>query len=172
MIKQINKYIWLTPIFILIQIYVLNQVLFNGFSNPYIYILLIICLPQNTSRWLLLSFAFILGILVDSFEISLGIHSTACVLIAFIKPSIERIIIPRNTISEEDDLFLQKLGYKVFSIYSFLMILIHHSTLFLLVHFNIETLLKDVWKIILSSFITFIIIFICQFFFFKRNKRE
>ena len=172
MIKQINKYIWLTPIFILIQIYVLNQVLFNGFSNPYIYIILIICLPQNTSRWLLLSFAFILGILVDSFEISLGIHSTACVLIAFIKPSIERIIIPRNTISEEDDLFLQKLGYKIFSIYSFFMILIHHSTLFLLVHFNIETLLKDVWKIILSSFITFIIIFICQFFFFKRNKRE
>ena len=110
MIKQINKYIWLTPIFILVQIYVLNQVLFDGFSNPYIYIILIICLPQNTSRWLLLSFSFILGILVDSFEISLGIHSTACVLIAFIKPSIERIIIPRNTISEEDDLFLQKLG--------------------------------------------------------------
>mgnify|MGYP001161286188 CR=1 FL=1 len=171
MIKQLYKYFWLAPIFIFIQVYVLNQVLFNGYINPYFYIMLIICLPQITPRWLLLFFAFFLGFFLDIFEGSIGFHSTACVFIAFIKPSIERLIIPKNTISEEQDLFLQRLGSKMFSVFSLILIFTHHTILFLLAHFKLTKFSEILGKICLSSLITFTIIIICQFFFFKTEKR-
>lgn len=171
MIKQLYKYLWLTPVFIFIQVYILNQVMFNGYINPYFYIMLIICLPQISPRWFLLTFAFLLGFFLDVFEGAIGFHSTACVLIAFIKPSIERIVIPKNAINDEQDLFLQKLGFKMFAVFSFLLIFIHHSILFLLAHFKLASFADIVGKIALSSLITFVIILISQFFFFKSEKR-
>ena len=122
MIKQLYKYLWLTPVFVFIQIYILNQVLFNGYINPYFYIMLVICLPQITPKWFLLLFAFFLGLLLDIFSGSIGFHSTSCVLIAFLKPSLEKIVIPKNTISGEQDFFLQKLGFKVFSVFAFVFV--------------------------------------------------
>jgi len=172
MIKQLYKYIWLIAVFIFIQVYILNQVLFNGYINPYFYIMLIICLPQITPRWFLLTFAFFVGFILDVFEGSIGFHSTACVMIAFLKPVIERIVIPKNTISTEQDLFLQKLGFKMFSVYAFILIFIHHAILFLLAHFKLATFIDIFGKITLSSFITFIIIIVCQFFFFNSEKRK
>jgi len=171
MIKQLHKYLWLTPVFVFIQIYILNQVLFSGYINPYFYIMLIICLPQITPKWFLLLFAFFLGFLLDIFSGSIGFHSTACVSIAFLKPHLEKIVIPKNTISGEQDLFLQKLGFKMFSILAFLMIFIHHAILFLLAHFKLASFTDILGKVSMSSLITFVIILVGQFFFFKSEKR-
>lgn len=169
--KNIYKYIWLMPLFVFIQIYILNQVLFNGYINPYFYIMLIICLPQITPKWFLIIFGFFLGLSIDLFSGSLGFHSTSCILISFLKPSIEKIIIPKNTISNEQDILMERLGFKMFSIYAFIMISIHHIILFILAHFRISSLENMLGKIFLSSIITFIIIIISQFFFFKPERR-
>jgi len=171
MIKQLHKYLWLTPVFVFIQIYILNQVLFSGYMNPYFYIMLVICLTQITPKWFLLLFSFFLGFLLDIFSGSIGFHSTACVLMAFLKPNLEKIVIPKNTISGEQDLFLQKLGFKMFSILAFLMIFIHHTILFLLAHFKLASFTDILGKVSMSSFITFVIILVCQFFFFKSENR-
>lgn len=159
------------PLFVFIQIYILNQVLFNGYINPYFYIMLIICLPQITPKWFLIIFGFFLGLSIDLFSGSLGFHSTSCILISFLKPSIEKIIIPKNTISNEQDILMERLGFKMFSIYAFIMISIHHIILFILAHFRISSLENMLGKIFLSSIITFIIIIISQFFFFKPERR-
>ena len=171
MIKQNYKYLWLAVIFIFIQVYILNQVMFNGYINPYFYIMLIICLPQLTPKWFLLVFAFLLGFFIDLFEGTIGFHSTAAVLIAFVKPTIEKIVIPKNTINGEQDLFLQNLGFKMFAVYTFLLILTHHTILFLLAHFELTSFANIFGKIVLSSTITLTIILICQFFFFKSDTR-
>ena len=75
-------------------------------------------IQQNKITIGLILIAFFLGFFLDVFEGSIGFHSTACVMIAFLKPAFERIIIPKNTISAEQDLFLQKLGFKMFSVLS------------------------------------------------------
>ena len=170
MIKQLYKYIVLMPVFIFIQVYILNEVMFGGYHNPYCYIMLIICLPQVTPRWFLLVFAFLLGFFIDVFEGSIGFHSSAAVFMAFLKPAVEKAVIPKNTINGEQDLFLQKLGFKMFAVFSLLLIFIHHSSYFLLAYFDFSV--KIFGKIIMSSIITFAIILICQFFFFKPDTRK
>jgi len=60
----------------------------------------------------------------------------------------------------------------MFSVYAFILIFIHHAILFLLAHFKLATFIDIFGKITLSSFITFIIIIVCQFFFFNSERRK
>ena len=51
--KNLTKYLWLAPLFVLIQILLLNNVQFINYINPLVYLLLIITLPQETENGLL-----------------------------------------------------------------------------------------------------------------------
>ncbi len=159
------KYILQLPLFLLVQIYILNEVLFASYINPFLYLILIIIMPFKTPKWYLLLYAFSFGLLIDVFSGNLGIHSTACLLIAIIKNPISKITIPHNIIEENHELTVQKIGGKSFLLFSFILVFMHHLILFFLEHasFDFHILLK----VLLSTIITTIIIAITQLFFYK-----
>jgi hypothetical protein len=167
--KHIYSYLWLAPFFILLQILFLNNVQFNNYINPLVYLILIITLPQNTEKWFLIIYAFFLGLFLDLFEGDIGINSSALVFISFIKPYLYNILIPQNSIDDKDKLGLKNLGIQTFSIYALTLIFIHNSFLFLLEHFSSLSILL-LLKIILSTVVTFIIILIFQLFTFKTKE--
>ena len=53
-------------------------------------------------------YAFVIGFLIDLFSGNLGMHSTACLLIALLKDPVSKITIPHNIIEENDELTIQK----------------------------------------------------------------
>ena len=73
-------------ILILLQVLVLNNINFLGYINPYIYILFIILYPIKNNRLLFIFLSFLLGLTVDLFLDSGGVHAAACVTIAYIRP--------------------------------------------------------------------------------------
>ena len=164
MSKEI-KYIILLPLFLFVQIYILNEVMFASYINPYLYLIILFVMPFKTQKWFLLIYAFILGLSVDIFSETLGMHSSACLIIALLKPAITKITIPHNIIEENDELIVQKIGIKSFILFTSIVVFIHHSILFILEHASID--LRILLKIILSTIISSIIITICQFFFFR-----
>ena len=166
--KKTYKYIWLLPVFVFIQVLILNEVQFLSYINPLFYITLIIILPQNTQKWFLLVFSFILGLMIDLFENNLGLHASASVLLAFMKPKIEKISIQKNSIDLKEEMNLQILGIRTFSIYTVILIIIHHGYIFLLQSQNINNHLLI--KTIFSSIITYVLIIIVQLFIFKEKK--
>jgi len=160
--KYFIKYLGLLPLYVLLQVVVLNEVLFSAYINPFLYVILIISLPLKTPKWFLLIYAFILGFSIDLFSGSLGFHSTATILIAFIKPFISKITIPYNILGETDEITLKKVGDKAFITFSFFLILIHNSCLFITEHLSVNLVLFG--KIIASSLVTLIIVLITQLF--------
>ena len=162
MSKYYLKYLGLMPIFVLLQIFVLNEILFFAYINPYLYLTLIISMPLKTRNWFFLIYAFVIGFLIDLFAGSLGFHSTATVFIAFIKIALSKITIPYNILEDIDEITLNKIGSKSFVVFSFLMILIHNSLLFGLeyLYFNLQI----IGKIISSSLVTLILILILETF--------
>ena len=166
MTRDLIKYIIQIPVYTLIQILILNEILFLSYINPYLYIIQIIVLPYKTPKWFLIIYAFFLGFSIDIFSGTLGMHSFASVLIAFCKNSIAKITIPHNIVEQGDELIMQKIGVKSFLTYTFLITLIHLSTLFFLEHLNLE--FKMLFKILLSVITTTILISITQLFFFKK----
>jgi len=159
------KYILQMPLFIFIQVYILNEVLFASYVNPFIYLILIIIMPFKTPKWYLLCYAFSFGLLIDVFSGNLGIHSTACLILAIIKNPISKITIPHNIIDENDELTVQKIGSKSFLLFCFILVFVHHLILFLLEHAAFDFLI--LFKALFSTVITTIIIAITQLFFYK-----
>jgi len=160
--KYFAKYLFLLPVYVLIQALVLNQILFSAYINPFLYVILIICLPLKTPKWFLLFYAFLLGFFIDLFSGSLGFHSTATILIAFFKPFISKITIPHNILGDTDEITLKKIGSKAFITFSLFLILIHNNCLFIIEHLNFNLAIAG--KILASSIVTLIIVFIAQLF--------
>jgi hypothetical protein len=160
--KHFIKYLGLLPLYVVLQVVVLNEVLFSAYINPFLYVILIISLPLKTPKWFLLIYAFLLGFSIDIFSGSLGFHSTATILIAFIKPFISKITIPYNILGETDEITLKKAGNKAFITFSFFLIFIHNSCLFMIEHLSVTLALFG--KIMASSLVTLIIVLIAQLF--------
>jgi len=167
--NHLYRHIILMPIFVILQVLILNNIQFSTYINPLIILIPILILPQNIEKWFLIMYSFLIGISVDLFEGSLGLHASAMVLISFLKPHLEKISIAKNSIDDKEELSLKKLGFNTFSVYAFIFILIHHSFLFLLEHFTLNFELLFL-KIILNTMITYILICIIQLFGFKKNK--
>lgn len=96
LVRQFLRFILL----LLIQILVFKQLtlLHIGpvFPDIYIYPLFLLLLPIATSRELLLVLGFVLGLTIDWFYDSWGLHASACVFLAFVRPFILRGIEPKG----------------------------------------------------------------------------
>ena len=166
MIRVLIKYAIMFIALVLIQVLVLNQVQFSGFANPYIYILFIILFPINSPKYAILIFAFIIGLTIDIFSNSLGIHSASTVLIAYIRPNVIRIISSREEDRNEyPGLKQNKLRW--FLTYASILVFIHHFLLFYLEIFTFSNFFGTLYKIIVSSVLTIFVIVLSQFLIFR-----
>ena len=143
--RVIKLFVWV----VLCQIFILNNVQYNGYLNPYYYIIFIISIQQSRVSSLLLS--FILGLTIDFFSESHGIHTFACVLISYIKPFLFN---SANQTSEDFNI----MKFDLFFSRTILIVLIHHLTLFLLEDFELHNILSIIFKTLTSACFTMILL--------------
>jgi rod shape-determining protein MreD len=131
MINLFFKYTFYFILYVLVQVLILNNVLFFGFINPYLYILFIITLPSTVTRDATLLIGFLLGLIIDIFSGTPGFNAFVTVLIAYIKPFFQKAFGPR----EEHDFLVPSFatyGVGMFLQYSGYLVLIHHAVFFLI----------------------------------------
>lgn len=153
-----------------IQVLILNHVQFSGYINPYLYVLFILMLPFNTPNWLVLILGFALGLSVDIFSYTPGLHSAATVFMAFIRP----IIIKLSYKKGETDLVLQSpsikdSGLRWFFTYSLILVTIHHFFLFYLEEFNFHEFFMTFLRIIVSIIATMVLVILSQYIFYIKK---
>jgi len=163
MIKVLPRNILRFVFLVLLQVLILNNIQLSGFINPYLYVLFILLLPFETPKWALLVIAFLLGLSIDAFTDTLGMHASATVLMAFFRPYVLNIISPRDGYDAGTFPRLYYFGFTWFLKYSVILILIHHFCLFYLEVFRLSDFFFTLWKIILSSFFSLILIIISQY---------
>jgi len=166
MIRILIKYVIMYVSLVLIQVLILNQVQFSGFVNPYMYILFILLLPLKTPKYAVLILAFLLGVTIDIFSNTLGIHAAATVFIAFMRPLIIRIISGREE-DRSDYPGLKQNKFRWFLYYTGLMVVIHHSMLFYLEIFTFSNFLSTLFRILLSSLFSIFVIVLSQYLIFR-----
>lgn len=145
-----------------------NNIQFSGYINPYIYIMFILLLPVEIPSWLLLLLSFGTGIVVDLFSGSPGMHSSATVLAGFLRPTILRIVSPRDGYEARSELSMLNYGFRWFLTYTVLMVLIHHTVLFYLEVFRFADFFRTMLRVILSSIFTVTFIVLIEFY--RRGK--
>jgi hypothetical protein len=145
-----------------------NWVLFE-LAFPFQYIGLIILLPHLTQRALVLWLAFFLGLLVDVFSNTPGIHSGATVFIGFAR--LRWLQVVDDTAPEELDLTLSSLGWVRFALYIFPLIFVHHAIVFILENEGLSWFLHLLAKIFWSSIFSFAIIWLVAMYIAPKKRR-
>ncbi|HNT41654.1 MAG TPA: rod shape-determining protein MreD [Tenuifilaceae bacterium] len=162
MYKDYLRYILIFILLLLIQLLVLNNINLGGYINPYVYLLFILLLPYGTPRWVLLLVGFFTGLVVDYFSNTLGLHASATLILAFVRPSIMSGLRFSNNINERSMLNISLTGTEWFIRYAALGIVIHHSTLFMLETFSFRFFHLTLLRILLSSLVSFVFIFFLE----------
>ncbi len=167
MIKDLGKYAIMFVALVLVQVLILNNIQVSGLINPYVYILFILLLPFNIQGYLLLGFSFLIGITVDVFNGTPGVHAGATVLLGFLRPSIARLVSSREIIEKGSMPNLTVLGFANFLKYTVIAVLIHHLFLFYAEAFSFGDFFETFLRYIISSVFSILIILGSQFIVFK-----
>lgn len=150
------------------QILVFNNMDFMGYISPFPYILFIILYPVNGNKFSLLLASFALGLIMDMFCNSGGIHATACLILAYFRPYLFKfsfgLSYEYQTIKLNDSLTPERFSFVLLSV------IIHHLTLFVLEAFQFSFLFDILIRTLLSTVFT-IIICIILIYLIKPNKR-
>jgi rod shape-determining protein MreD len=155
---------------LLLQLLVVNNIELNSYINPYIYVAFILLLPVNTKPWHVVVISFIVGATVDAFSSTPGLHIAATNFMGFI-----RIHYLRATTTKEDQEgrvipSLSQKGIVWFSVYGFVMILLHHTLLFFLEIYGFHEFFATLSRVALSTLVTLLLIIVGQLLFFRTQK--
>lgn len=153
---------------VFMQTLVFNNINFLGYINPYIYIMFIALFPVKNNRLFIIFLSFFLGLSIDLFSDTGGIHAAACVFVAYIRPVLLKfsfgVIYEHQTIKFNTVEFGEKLTYLT------LLTFIHHFVLFYLELFSASKIILVLQKTVFSSIFTILLILIITVIFSKRTK--
>ena len=144
---------------VLLQVTILNKVLFLGYINPFLYILFVVIYPYRKDRGLLLLLCFLLGLLIDFFLNSGGINAAATLFVGYIRLPLIKWILGKNELDFQVFNITKQPFLKVLS-YVSILVFIHCLIIFSLEYFKFRhigtilsrTLLTGIFTIILTMF--------------------
>lgn len=167
-LKNVIRFI----LFLLVQVYVLDQIkALHGFITPYLYYLFILWLPFSISRFWLLVIAFLFGLSLDYFTMTPGLHAAACVWIAFARPFVITILMPKETTEYNyREPSPKAMGWSQYAIYVFVLTLLHHGYLVFLEWLEFGRFIDFVIKVFGTTAISMLMIFTVELLF-PRNLR-
>ena len=159
-------------IFILVQVYVLNKIPhLHQFIVPYLYYLFLLWLPFSISRISLLVVGFLIGMALDFFTMTPGLHAAACVLVAYCRPFIINILTPKDP-SEFNyrEPSPRAMGWTPYLVYVLILTVFHHGYLTFLEWLSFGTFLQFLVKIIATTAISMLLIITTELLFPRRMK--
>jgi len=159
MLRQLANFIS----YITLQVAVAQSIVPSHHALCFVYVGFLLLLPwQRISLILQLLLAFVIGLVIDAFYNSLGIHAFATVLMVYIRTFLLKLMLPTSSYEPDTRPTLSSLGFRRFSIYALILLLIHHTTVFYLDAWGSALSLLTIRKVILSTLLTYFAVCITQ----------
>ncbi len=162
--REIITLAFLFVLYLLLQLLLVRNVVLFDLSFCFLYVACILLLPFETSGPIMLLTAFVVGVIVDTFYNTLGMHAAATVLMAYARPAVVRSQVDLNGPEARVVFSLEGLGLAGFFRYILSMVLIHHAALFLIEAGSLALLLPTLVRIGASALFTTVSIVLIQFF--------
>ncbi len=157
---------------VFLQVLLLKNVALYNLTTPYLYILFILLLPFETPNVMLFLLSFLLGITIDMFYNTPGLHAAACTLLALVRVLFIGITVQKDGFDNEPNPSLSNMGFRWFFTYVLVLTLFHHFALFNLEVFRFSEIQYTLIRFLLSSVFTIFLILITSFLFYRRKERK
>jgi rod shape-determining protein MreD len=167
-IRNAVRFLLLIPL----QVLVFNNIAIHSYLIPHIYLLFILLLPFETPKWLLLLVSFTMGIFIDVFSFTIGLHATACTFIAFLRPTILNLVGSKQEYVPGMQPGVGTFGLRWFFTYTLIMVSIHHVIVYFLEVFSFREILITLFQAILNVLFTTTAIVLTHLVFFRPAKTK
>ena len=147
-----------------IQVFILKRLPpLHGMAVPYFYFILILWLPFKMTRPALLFYAFFLGMIVDMFYKTPGLHTATCLLLAYIRPFVVNLLLPKELTEWGENAPTRfTMGFIQYASFVIFLTIVHNSYLIFLEWMQFGDFLYFIGKLLVTTFISLLLIFISE----------
>lgn len=131
MINNILRGLFYFVVLVLVQILILNNIHFLRIATPFLYLYFILKMPVGMSQAKVVFFSFLIGLVIDTFSNTPGMHAAACTLAGFIREPLIHLLVGKD-LPEGIYPSYKTFGHGGFFRYVLLFVVIHHVALFLI----------------------------------------
>lgn len=151
--KQIVRFV----VLLLLQVLLVNNLQFLGVCHPYIYLLGLLALPLVLPRRADMLIGVGVGLLMDVFCNSLGVHTAACVMVMYLRPYlVNRYVTDMDRFNKE--VSIGSIGLLNYVLYTSFLIVLHHTMVFYLTAWSVQHFWFTLLEVVVSSVVTFVLI--------------
>ncbi|MBN3521464.1 rod shape-determining protein MreD [Algoriphagus lutimaris] len=168
--RNLISFIFLLLILGLVQILFLKNLALFGIAFCFLYLVGILSLPFQIREIPLLLISFGVGLTIDVFYDTLGLHASAATLLAFLRPLWLKIIRPNGGYDDSTQPTLQEMGLGWFISYSLPLTFAFCLLFFTADQWGSGAFLGILNKSLFSSIFTVLLAIIVQLLFFKRRR--
>lgn len=159
-------------LFVVVQVLVLNNIEPGWGIYPMIYPLFILLLPFNMNTVQLMAISFIMGWSIDMLTNSFGLHASAAVLFAYMRPVLFKTFSPRDGVETIETGSLYTMGFRWYLLVYGYLLLIHNSWYFMIESFKLNDFFIILRKIALNVPLSFLLSLLVQFIFISNKKAD
>ena len=157
---------------VLAQVLVINHIRLGGYVHPYVYLIFVMLLPTNMPGWQLLVSGFGIGLVIDLFMGTPGMHAGATTLMAFCRPAIIRLVSGRLKLENVREPNTNQLDFPWFLRYTLCMVTVHNFTLFMLEGFTFHLVGQALLRLLLSVPVSMFLILTFIYLFSPTKKKD
>jgi hypothetical protein len=168
-----RSYTYIVGRFVLLvasQVLLIDHMQLGGYINPPVYALFILLLPFQTPGWILLISSFLLGLTVDIFSNSTGLHAASSVFMAFMRPYVIRGVGAPADYEGHLNPGIHDMGTNWFLVYSGILIFMHQLVYGILESFYLREAGIILLRVVLSSLVTLILVVVIEYLFTGKKK--
>jgi hypothetical protein len=157
-------------VYLLYQVMILQNVVLFHTAFCFLYVAYLLLLPVETNPLTLMGIGFLMGFAVDMFYESIGLHAFACVFVMYVRNYWLSSITPQGGYDSNVTPSMALGGFQWFVVYALPLVFVHHLMLFYMEAGGFGMFWFTLWKTIVSTFFTTLVILIAQFLFPGRRR--
>ena len=169
-IRNLISYGSLILILGLVQILFLRNLAVFGHAFGFLYLLGLLILPSTVRTIPLMLIAFCIGFILDIFFETIGMHTAAATLFAFLKPIWLKAASPTGGLDEAEEPSLGQIGFGRYISYAFPLLFVYSLVFFIADQWGTGGFFGILSKSFFSSLFTLLLTLVVQLMFFSRKR--
>jgi hypothetical protein len=152
-------------VYLFYQVLILKNIVLFNTSFCFLYVAYLFFLPVDSNPLLLMLAGFLMGLTVDMFYDSLGLHAFACVFVMYVRNYWLASITPQGGYDTNDTPSIAAHGMQWFLVYTIPLVFMHHAVLFFIEAGGFGMFWFTLWKVITSTIFTTVVTLVVQYLF-------
>lgn len=161
--QTVIKLVLTFVIYLLLQILIIRNFVLFDVAFCFVYIACILLLPNEITPTWVIFISFLVGLVIDIFYNTAGVHASAAVLIGYLRSYILKFLFPTKGLDTDIIITIKDMGIERFARYIAIMAFLHHTMLFFVEAGNVTFFLITILKIVSSVIFTTVMILILQY---------